>query len=304
MPRIPMERSGEMEIFARVVQEGSLSRAARSLDLTPSGVSKLLSRLEGRLGARLLLRTTRAVTLTDEGEAYYRAALAILRDLDDAEHAASGGAVRGRLRVSASLPFGTLFVAPAVPEFLARNPGLSIDLSLSDTIVDLLAERVDVAIRVGDLPDSALVARRLATTRRVVCASPAYLARRGTPATPADLAGHDCLCFTFRPSPGFWPFQIDGQAVQVPVTGGLRIDNGETARQMALLGAGIARLGRFHVAADLAAGRLVALLEDHNGGDIETIHALHVGGGPVPHRVRAFVDFLAERVRGTLDSLT
>jgi DNA-binding transcriptional LysR family regulator len=115
--------------------------------------------------------------------------------------------------------------------------------------------------------------------------------------TPAEIGGHDCLCFTFRPSPSFWPFLVDGQAVQLPVTGSVRINNGETARQMALMGAGIARLGHFHVAADLAAGRLVAVLEAFNGGDVEAIHALHVGGGPVPHRVRAFVDFLGERVR-------
>src|SRR5271165_7457115 len=189
MSRILMERSGEMEIFARVVQEGGFSAAGRSLDLTPSAVSKAIARLEKRLGARLLLRTTRALSLTEEGEAYYQAALNILQAMSDAEHAAAAGAARGRLRVSASLPFGAMFVAPAVPGFLARHPDVIIDFSATDDIVDLLAQRTDVAIRVGDLTDSALIARKLGQSRRVVCASPAYLEQHGAPKTPGDLQG-------------------------------------------------------------------------------------------------------------------
>nr|WP_314072274.1 LysR family transcriptional regulator [uncultured Roseococcus sp.] len=296
MPRILMERSGEMEVFCRVVREGGFSAAARSLDLTPSAVSKLIARLEGRLGARLLLRTTRALTLTDEGEAYHRAAERILRELNEADQEATGGAVRGRLRISASVPFGGMFLAPLIPAFLERHPDVTVDLSLTDDVVDLLAQRADLAIRMGALPDSGLVARKLGQSRAVVCASPAYLARRGTPATPAELAAHNCLGFNFRRGRNGWPFQQEGRAIELTVSGNLLANNGETVRQMALAGTGIARLGRFHVAADIAAGALVPVLEAFNPGDLEMVHAVHVGGGLVPRRVRAFIDHVAENL--------
>jgi DNA-binding transcriptional LysR family regulator len=293
-----MERSGEMEVFTRVVQEGGFSAAARSLDLTPSAVSKLIARLETRLGARLLVRTTRALTLTEEGEAYHHAALRILQDLNDADQAAAGGAVRGRLRVNATIPFGTMFVAPAMPAFVARNPHLVVDLSFTDGIVDLVAEKTDVAIRMGNLPDSGLIARKLGQSRRVVCASPAYLERKGRPEHPADLELHDCLTFNFRRARPSWPFRKDGRDVEQPVTGTLVVNNGETMKQMVLIGSGIARLGLFHVADDIAAGRLVPLLEEFNPGDLEMIHAIYVGGGPVPPRVRAFIEHMIETLKG------
>ncbi|MDX8512794.1 LysR family transcriptional regulator [Mesorhizobium captivum] len=299
MPRILMERSGEMEVFARVVQEGGFSAAARSLDLTPSAVSKLIARLEARLGARLLVRTTRALTLTEEGEAYHHAARRILQDLNDADQAAAGGAVRGRLRVSATIPFGTMFVAPAMPAFIARNPHLIVDLSFTDGIVDLVAEKTDIAIRMGNLPDSGLIARKLGQSRRVVCAAPSYLERKGRPATSADLERHDCLTFNFRRARPSWPFRQDGRDIEQPVMGSLVVNNGETMKQMALAGAGIARLGLFHVAADIASGALVPLLEECNPGDLEMIHAIHVGGGPLPPRVRAFIEHMIETLSGS-----
>ncbi|MER8957044.1 LysR substrate-binding domain-containing protein [Mesorhizobium sp. M0833] len=294
MPRILMERSGEMEVFARVVLEGGFSAAARKLDITPSAVSKLIARLETRLGTRLLLRTTRAITLTEEGEAYHHAALRILQDLNDADQEASGGAVRGRLRVNATIPFGTMFVAPAMPAFVARNPDLVVDLSFTDGIVDLVAEKIDVAIRMGNLPDSGLIARKLGQSRRVICAAPTYLERRGKPEIPADLERHDCLTFNFRRARPSWPFRFEGRDVAQPVTGSLVVNNGETLKQMVLAGAGIARLGLFHVAAEIADGRLVPLLEDCNPGDLELVHAIYVGGGPLPHRVRAFIEYMVE----------
>jgi DNA-binding transcriptional LysR family regulator len=198
MARIFMERSGEMEVFVRVVQEGAFSAAARSLDLTPSAVSKLIARLEARLGIRLLMRTTRALTLTEEGEAYYHTALRILQEMNDAEQAAAGGAVRGRLRISASVPFGSMYVAPVIPAFLTRHPDLIVDLSLTDDIVDLLAQRTDLAIRMGTLPDSGLIARKLGQSRRVICASPSYLERKGMPRVPGDLLHHECITFNFK----------------------------------------------------------------------------------------------------------
>lgn len=303
MPRIPMERSGEMEVFARVVQEGGFSAAARSLDLTPSAVSKLIARLEERVGARLLLRTTRALTLTEEGQAYHLAAMTILQAMNDADQAAAGGAVRGRLRINASLPFGSLFVVPALPDFLARNPHLIVDLSLTDDLVDLLAERTDVAIRMGALRDSGLIARKLGECRRVVCAAPSYLARRGVPRVPEDLQHHDCLTFTFRRAWPTWPFRADGRDIEQPVRGTLVVNNGATLRHAAVAGAGIARTGLFHVIDDIQAGRLVPLLEDYNPHDLELISALYVGGGIVPHRVRAFIDYMAEVVKEPMAAL-
>lgn len=292
MPRILMERSGEMEVFARVVQDGGFSAAARNLDITPSAVSKLIARLETRLGTRLLVRTTRALTLTEEGEAYHHAALRILQELNEADQEAAGGAVRGRLRINTTIPFGTMFVAPAIPEFIARNPDLIVDLSFTDGIVDLVAEKTDVAIRMGNLPDSGLIARKLGQSRRVVCASPDYLTRRGSPETPADLGQHDCLTFNFRRARPSWPFRADRRDVAQPVQGSIVVNNGETMKQMVLAGAGIARVGLFHVADDIAAGRLVPLLEDFNPGDLELVHAVYVGGGPLPHRVRAFIEHM------------
>ena len=297
MPRILMERSGEMEVFVRVVAEGGFSAAARTLDLTPSAVSKLIARLEQRLGARLLVRTTRALRLTDEGEAYHRAAMRILQELNDADQEASGGAVRGRLRVSASLPFGTMFVAPAVATFLAKHPQVVVDLNLTDDVVNLMAERTDVAIRMGNLPDSGLMARKLGESRRMISASPAYLARHGMPERPQDLVRHDCLTFNFRRPRTTWPFRCDGKMLDQPVTGSLQLNNGETMRQMALAGVGIARIGLFHVAEMIAAGRLVPLLEDYNPGDMEVVSAVYVGGGILPHRVRVFIDHLVEELK-------
>lgn len=162
------------------------------------------------LEAHLLVRTTRALTLTEEGEAFHHAALRILQDLNDADQQAAGGAVRGRLRVSATVPFGTVFVAPAIPAFITRNPRLIVDLSFTDGIVDLVAEKTDVAIRMGNLPDSGLIARKLGQSRRIVCAAPAYLERKGKTQKPTDLERHDCLTFNFRRARPSWPFRQGG----------------------------------------------------------------------------------------------
>lgn len=292
--QVRMERSGEMEVFVRVVQEGTLAAAARSLKLTPSGVSKLLSRLENRLGVRLLTRTTRALTLTEEGEAYHRASVRILRELDEAEQLASSGLVRGRVRISASIPFGSMFVAPAIPSFLERHPQVTIDLHLTDQVIDLLAQRTDLAIRIGDLPESSLVARKIGESALITVASPSYLARRGSPASPSALSDHDCLTFNFRRSRSGWKFRRGGRTFEQPVSGRLQVNSGETMRAMALAGAGIARLALFHVAADLKAGTLVPVLSEYDPKQTEVVHAVYAGGGHVPRRVRLFIEHLLE----------
>ena len=297
MAREWIDRAGEMEVLARVVDKGSFSAAARALDLTPSGVSRIVARLEGRLGVRLLVRTTRALALTAEGEAYHRAARRILEDMAESERAvADQAAPRGRLRVSATLTHGRMVVVPLLGEFLELYPGLVVDISLTDMVIDLMEERADVAIRVGELPDSGLMARRLGETGRTIVAAPAYLARHGTPAVPEDLVHHNIVGFNFRRAMTGWPFRRDGREYEIAVTGNVEANNGDTVAQLARAGVGLARMGHFHVAEDIAAGRLVPVLEDFNPGDREPFHALFIGGTTVPARVRVFIDFLAERL--------
>jgi len=292
------DRAREMAVFGAVADSGSFSAAGRELGLTPSAVSRTLDRIEARLGVRLMLRTTRTLTLTPEGQAYLGAARRILSDLDDAEQAiADQGAPRGRLRVSASLSHGRLCVVPLLGDFVARYPHILVDINLTDVVVDVAAGQADVAIRFGPLADSGLTARKLGETRRVIVASPAYLAARGTPGTPEDLHDHNCLNFNFRRVEPVWPFVREGREYSLSVRGDVEANNGETLGQLAAAGVGVTRVGAFSVADEVAAGRLVPLLEDFNPGDVENIHAVFVGGANTPARVRVFVDFLAERLK-------
>ncbi len=288
-----------MEVFVRVVGLGGFSAAAREFRLTPSGVSKLVSRLEARLGSRLMNRSTRKLQLTPEGEAFFQRATRILSDLEEAEREASVGASpRGHLRINTNVPVGMRIIVPLIPAFLQQHPQVTLDVVLTDTVVDLMQERADVAIRFGPLRDSRLVARKLGSTRMLVVAAPEYLARHGAPSRPTELAQHRGIGWTFSRTIGGWPFR---DAMGTAITAApyvVRASDGEVARQLALGGAGIARLSRFHVGPDIAGGQLVPLLEDFNPGDREDIHAVFLGqGGPLPARVRAFVDFLAERVQ-------
>lgn len=292
------DRAREMEVFSSVAQSGSFSAAGRALGLTPSAVSRTIDRIEARLGVRLMLRTTRVLTLTAEGQTYLGAARRILADLDDAEQSiADQGAPRGRVRVSAALAHGRMSVVPLLGAFVRLYPHILVDISLTDAVVDVAAGQADVAIRFGKLPDSPLTARRLGETGRTVVASPEYLARRGTPRVPEDLHDHDCLNFNFRRAEPVWPFRRDGRDYALTVSGPVEANNGETLTQLALAGVGVTRVGNFSVADAIDDGRLVPLLEDFNPGDREPIHAVFVGGANMPARVRVFVDFLAERLR-------
>ncbi|TGQ74876.1 MAG: LysR family transcriptional regulator [Mesorhizobium sp.] len=300
MARPDINRSGEIEVFVRVVEAGSFSAAARALRMTPSAVSKLIARLEARLGARLVSRSTRKLQLTPEGTAFYDSGLRILADMDAAERAAAvGAAPRGRLRVNTYVPFGVHRLIPLMPRFLARYPEISAELVLTDSVIDLMEERADVAIRAGPLGESRLVARKLGQSPVVVVAAPSYLDAHGTPLTPADLDSHNRMGFGFVRHLDGWPF-LDalGNAIIVPITGNTLVSDGEAMRLMTLAGVGIARLARWHVGPDIAAGRLVPLLEQFNPGDEELTHAVYVGQGRhLPARVRAFLDFLAEAAR-------
>ena len=296
-------RLGEMEVFLAVARQGSLAQAAAELRLTPSAVSRTLARLEARLGVQLITRTTRALALTAEGEVYRERAAGLVEEFvaleRDFPH--GGQAPAGRLRVNASVPFGVHCLIPILPAFQRAYPAITVDLALSDAVVDLVEERADVAIRIGPLRDSRLRARKLGRSTMVLVASPDYLARHGTPATPADLAAHACLRFSFRRSIDTWPFRVDGAVTQLAIDGPFLGNSGEVVRLMAVAGGGIARFARFHVAEDLAAGRLVEVLAPFNPGDGEDIHALHPGHERMAARVRAFIDFIAEHSHCTYD---
>lgn len=298
-------RSGEIEVFLRVVDGGSFAAAAKALRVTPSAVSRTIARLEARLGVRLLQRTTRALTLTAEGEAFRVRAQAIAAEIDDLERSftAARAEARGRLRVTASLPFGLHCLLPVLPEFLERHPQVSVDLSLTDALVDFVDQRIDVAVRHGPLRDSTLRARPLGASRWIVAAAPAYLQRHGTPRTPAELDGHNCLNFNFRRALEGWNLRPVPGSANAPqrqaVHGNFYGNSGEALRLMAVAGAGIVRLAHFLIGADLAAGRLVPLLEDYAPGDREEIHALYLGHDKPAARVRTFVDFLVERATVT-----
>ena len=300
MARLDVNRSGEMEVFVRVVELGGFSAAARDFRMTPSAVSKLVARLERRLGVRLINRSTRKLQLTPEGAAFHDRGLRILGDMDTAEReAATGATPRGRLRINSNIPFGLHYLLPLVPEFLARHPGVTVDVVLTDAVVDLLEERADVAIRVGPLRESRLLARKLGESRNLVVASPDYLHQHGEPQTPADLATHNRLGFCFTRLIEGWPFTDEtGQVTYVPPIGNALVSDGEALRGLALAGLGIARLGEFHIRKDIEAGRLVPVLEKFNPGDTDPLHAIFVGqGGHLPARVRAFLDFLVEKIR-------
>jgi DNA-binding transcriptional LysR family regulator len=298
MPRPEINRSGEMEVFARVVELGGFSQAARSLRMTPSAVSKLIARLEARLGVRLIIRSTRKLQLTEEGATFHARAIRVLSDLDEAERSVASCQIpRGRLRVNANVAVGWHYLLPLAPRFMAAHPGVQLDITITDEVIDLMDERADVAIRVGPMRPSQLLARKLGASPTVVVASPDYLARRGVPASPAELEAHDLITFNFARHCDEWPFRVDGKRISLPAHGRVTIGDGESARRLAVAGQGLTRLGLFHVAADIASGALVPVLQAFNPGDIEEINAVYVGhGGRLPARVRAFIDFLVEAV--------
>ncbi|GAB2889656.1 LysR family transcriptional regulator [Paralcaligenes sp. KSB-10] len=299
MARLDINRSGEMEVFVRVVEQGSFSAAARALRMTPSAISKLVGRLEGRLGARLVNRSTRRVQLTPEGCVFYERSVRVLADLDEAERgAATNGAPRGRLCINANVPFGRHFLLPLVPEFLALHPDVTLDIVLTDEVIDILEQRTDVAVRAGPLKSSRLLARKLGETRKMIVAAPSYLERCGVPENPVDLERHNCLGFNYARTIEGWPLIDKGRSISVATMGTVQISDGDALRHLAVAGVGLARLAHFQVRDDIAAGRLQPVLENCNPGDSEEIHAVFLGqGGYLPARVRAFLDFLVERVK-------
>jgi DNA-binding transcriptional LysR family regulator len=292
-------RIGELQVFLRVVETGSFSEAGRALLTTPSTVSKLIARMEARLGVRLMERSTRKLSLTDEGKSVYERGKALVANFEELELDIAKGAsqARGTVRVNASMGFGTMGLVPLLPEFWDAHPNIVIDLSVSDELVDLYLDRTDIAFRIGNLVDSNLIARRIGAAQRKIVASPAYLERHGTPHAVEDLDRHNCLGFNFRRAAPVWPLKEAGAVVNRTVRGNLLTNNGGTVRHLAIAGAGLARLGEYHVRDDIADGRLVEVLADAGCGDEEEIHALYIGGPLMPQRIRIFLDFFVPRLQ-------
>jgi DNA-binding transcriptional LysR family regulator len=292
-----VDRFTALAVFVKVVDGQSFAAAARGFGLSPAMVSKHVRALEERLGVRLLNRTTRRLSLTEVGRGYYERARQVLADLEDADRAASDlqAAPRGTLTVNAPFSFGIRHVGPAVAAYLMAYPEVTIDISLSDRYIDLLAEGVDVALRIGRLADSSLIARRLAPIRLVACASPAYLARRGTPLVPRDLAAHDCLLYTYAVSAEEWRFVgPDGEDEVVRVSGRLLANNGDVILTAALGGVGIALVPTFMAGEHVQAGSLVTLLPGH-AAPAAALYAVYPPGRHLSAKLRSFVDFLVGR---------
>jgi DNA-binding transcriptional LysR family regulator len=293
------DRAGEMAVFVQVVEQGSLTAAAHALRLSRYAVSKLIARLEDRLGARLLQRTTRRMAATAEGRLFYERAREILEELDAAEELVSAGRLRprGTLRVSLSHGFGMSRIVPLVPDFTARYPDIELQLAFADRRIDLAGQGIDLALRLGPVHDESLIARRLGDHGRIVCAAPAYLAHHGTPTRPQDLAAHNCILFDQPDYLNQWPFRgPDGTVDRVRVRGNFRSDNGDALFELLLQGLGIAWAADFLALPHLAAGRLVQLLADTAVDERTAIHAVYPQRRHLPAKVRAIIDFLLERL--------
>lgn len=293
-----MDRIAAMTTFVKVVETGSMSAAARTLELSLPAVSRQIDNLEAHLRTQLLLRTTRRLTLTEGGRAYYEQAKTILAAIEDAETALTTrhAVPSGRLKVSSPVNFGRLWVAPAIPEFLARFPEVAVDLLLVDRTVNPVEEGIDVAIQAGALEDSSLVARKLAEYRRIVCGAPAYLKRCGEPRTPNDLKFHDCIIFTLLESAQTWRFRTPEGEIQIPVSGRMRTNNGDATVAGAIGGAGLMMASSYLVRDHLAAGRLVAVLESFESPPI-VLHALFPSARLMSAKLRVFLDYLVDLTR-------
>lgn len=291
-----MDKLDAMNVLTRVVSSGSFAEAARRLGVTRSAISKAITQLEQELGVRLLDRTTRRVTPTEAGLAYYERCLAILAQISETEAQVSRlhDEPKGVLKVNGPMSFGTLYLGSAIADFMDRYRDLKVELTLSDRMIDPLEEGVDVTVRIGAMVDSSLIARRISTARVLLVASPEYLARNGMPKTPADLVGHKCLHYGHSTTVPRWQLTDNGTSITVPVAACLSSNNGDTLRDAALKGIGIARQPSFIVGSDIAAGRLVVVLPDFPPQDV-TIHALYAPNRFLAAKSRVFIDFLVER---------
>ena len=292
-----MDRFAAIQVFAQVVESGSFAKAAGRLGLSTSATSRHIAELEAHLQTRLLNRTTRRVSLTESGRAFYERSVQLLADLHEAEQEASRAAVvpRGTIRLTTSVNFGVRHLAPAIAEFLAQNAEVRFDVSLSDRIVDLVEEGFDLAVRIGPPGSENLVARKLGETRLVPCASPAYLAAHGAPQVPEDLERHNCFTYEYVTPRNVWRFRdASGQERAVRVSGTLHSNNGDVLAEVAARGGGIVVEPAFIVGPDVRAGRLVPLLQEFTPAPLP-IYAVYPTRKHLSAKVRRFVEFLVER---------
>ena len=292
-----IDYASEMAAFVRVVDSNGFSAAAPMLGLSPSAVSKLITRLETRLGVRLLQRTTRALHLTQEGEVFYTAAKRIVGEIEALENQMVGqsGTPSGVLRVTTSLAFATHQLAPVLSEFFARHPLVQFELLPTDRVIDMVEEGIDVAIRIGRLADTSFMARKIGEDKRLICAAPSYLARHGMPQRPADLARHNCIVSRDHPYLNRWSFKVDGQIIEIDVRGRVAVTEGEAQMQLALQGIGIVRLTRLTLAQSIRDGALVPLLGAFSAEEAVGIHAVYPHRRHLAPKVPAFVNFLIEK---------
>ena len=301
-----MDRLEAMAIFVAAVETGSLSAAGRRLGAPLPTVSRKISDLESHLKTRLLIRSTRKLSLTDAGAAYLAAARRILDQVEEAERSAAGeyATPQGELVVAAPIVFGRLHILPLVNAFLQQFPAIRVRLELSDRNTDIIEEHIDVAVRIGRLRDSTMVATRVGAVRNVVCASPAYLAAHGTPQTPADLAGLDAVTFNALGGPDAWLFGKAGGASPPadPIRARLSVTTAEAALDAAIAGVGVTRVLSYQAAAAVADGRLQVILGDFEDNPLD-VSLIHSGQGRIPLKTRAFLDMAAPRLRQVLASL-
>jgi DNA-binding transcriptional LysR family regulator len=290
-----MDTLESMAIFVRVVERGSFSAVARETGLSQPTISKQISALETRLGGRLFARSTRQLSMTDEGQRYYQQCRAILASVENAEHSFHSGQERiaGSLRVGSSGSFGRVQIASRLRDFLERYPDVSVDLQLTDENVDLVSAGIDVAVRIGELKDSSLIARQIGLTRRRVFAAPSYLERHGVPLTPKDLTDHNCLVFNQLEHFASWRFEHNGRWNSVQVSGNVRSNNSEAVRQLVLNGLGVSLSPLWLFRQDLREGRVVAILESYSPASLP-IHAVTPPDRRQSARVRAFIDYLRD----------
>ncbi|MAJ65116.1 MAG: LysR family transcriptional regulator [Micavibrio sp. TMED2] len=295
-----MDRLISMEVFVQVVDQGSFAGAARQMSMSRAMVSKHIQALEERLGARLLNRTTRTVSLTEVGTAYYERCQTVLNDVEEAECVVDElhHAPKGTLKINAPMTFGARHLAEALTSFKDEYPDVTIDLSLNDRLVDLVEEGYDVAIRIGELADSSLIARKLNVCRRVLCASPDYLQKHGTPESLRDLGRHNCLLYTLSPKLNEWRFiDAEGTAHSVRVDGSLQANNGDVLRLAAIGGHGIVLQPTFIVGPDIKNGKLVPILTDYMPTEIN-IHLVYPHNRYLTAKVRSFIDFMVAHFKG------
>lgn len=281
----------DLEIFARVVTANSMTKAAKELSISPAVISKRIKRLEERLGARLLQRTTRQLTLTEEGQGFYERVVAILSSIDEAEGFVAGrsDAARGTLRVSAPTSFGRLHIAPHVKAFLSANPSLTIHLELSDSYVDIVGENYDVAIRIGELDNSSLVAKKLAPNNRFLVAAPAYIEKYGMPQTIADLVKHTLIAH----GTDHWRLEGDEGQVSVKLHSQLKTNSSEVVREVCISGLGIALRSTWDIGEDVKSGRLLRVLPQFHASKRVAIYAVYPTRRFLPLKVRLFIDWLS-----------